>query len=84
MTQRVKFSKWRVGPRTVVAWFPDQEANPGYMVCYEHIGQHGEGTYPHPQMTAATPDEYAELLRELVSLGYDDLRIVRRVVRKAA
>jgi len=76
-TQRVIFRKWR-GSGDVIAFFLAQPETPGHCTCYEHIAQHGEGAYPHPQTVAAGPSEYAALLRELAHIGYNDLRIVTR------
>lgn len=77
--QRVTFRKWK-DSGDVIAFFPDQRDGQ-YIVSYEHVGQHGNASYPHPQTVPASPDEYAPLLAELKSIGYDDLRIVRRVQR---
>lgn len=79
MMQRVIFRKWR-DSGDVIAFFPDQADGP-YIMAYEHHGQHGNATYPHPQTVPATADEYAELLAELKAIGYDDLRVVKRVMR---
>lgn len=79
MTQRVIFRKWR-DSGDVIAFFPDQIDGP-YIGAYEHVGQHGNASYPHPQTVPAKPDEYVELLAELRAIGYDDLRIVKRVTR---
>ena len=79
MTQRVIFRKWK-GCGDVIAFFPDQVDGP-YIGSYQHIGQHGNAAYPHPQTVAAKPQEYASLLSELRQIGYDDLRIVTRVTR---
>jgi hypothetical protein len=79
MTQRVVFRKWR-DTGDVIAFFPDQKDRQ-FIGAYERHGQHGNAMYPHPQTVPATPDEYADLLAELRSIGYDDLRIVRRVSR---
>jgi hypothetical protein len=79
--QRVTFRKWR-SSGDVIAFFPDQY-NPrnGFIMAYEHVGQHGEAVYPHPQTVPAKPSEYADLLAELKTIGYDDLRIVKRLAR---
>ncbi len=75
--QRVVFRKWK-GSGTVIAFFLDQVYR-GYVMSYEHIGQHGNATYPHPQTEPASPSEYAELLRELTErVGYADLKIVKK------
>jgi hypothetical protein len=79
--QRVTFRKWK-GSGDVIAVFPDQrnERN-GFVMAYEHVGQHGEAVYPHSQTLPAKPNEYAPLLAELKQIGYDDLRVVKRVSR---
>lgn len=77
--QRVTFRKWK-GSGSVIAFFPDQKYGQ-YIGSYEHIGQHGDAMYPHPQTVPALPEEYAPLLAELKAIGYDDLRIVKRVSR---
>lgn len=66
----------------VTAIFPTQEANPGYLVCYQHIGQHGEcslewyrGTRP------AKLHEYADLLRELQGIYERQLSAGDRVCK---
>ena len=78
-TQRVIFRKWR-GSGDVIAFFVDQRQGP-YVMSYEHVGQHGQASYPHPQTEPATANEYAGLLAELQRIGYDDLRIVKRARR---
>jgi hypothetical protein len=65
----------------VTAVFPREFYNKAgtYCYCYSHIGQHSscmlewvdEFTRP------ATQEEYKDLYNELVSIGYDDLQIVR-------
>lgn len=48
---------------------------------YAHIGQHGSADPVGViQATrAAKPAEYADLLEELVSIGYDDLKVYQRL-----
>lgn len=75
--QRVTFRKWRTSG-DVIAFFPDQKDGQ-FIMAYEHVGQHGNATYPHSGTVPASPAEYAPLLAELKFIGYDDLRIVRRV-----
>ncbi len=42
-----------------------------FMTCYAHIGQHSGCSYDWYNRTrAAKPDEYADLLAELIGLGY--------------
>jgi hypothetical protein len=76
-TQRVIFRKWK-GNGDVIAYFPDQPDGP-FIMSYQHVGQHGGATYPNRDTIPATPEEYAPLLAELRSIGYDNLRIVSRV-----
>ena len=78
-TERVIFRKWK-GNGAIIAFFPDQPDGP-YLTSYEHIGQHGLASYPHPQTEPATQEEYAPLLAELRSIGYSNLKIVARVIR---
>lgn len=76
-TQRVVFRKWKSNGQ-VIAFFLDQVYR-GYVMSYEHVGQHGNACYPHPQTEPATPAEYMPLWKELTErVGYDDLRIVKR------
>ena len=69
----------------VTAVFPTIAADScgyGEMVCYAHIGQHSGCSVAWYQNTrSAKPEEYRDLLKELVSIGYDDLRIVKRISR---
>lgn len=65
----------------VLAVFPELCSRANYCVtCYAHIGQHFESS--HPQIIAttqpATESQYSELLAELVAVGYDNLRVVKR------
>lgn len=65
----------------VLAIFPELGSRANYRVlCYAHIGQHFEAS--HTQIIAttqpATEPQYSELFAELVAVGYDDLRVVRR------
>ena len=69
---------FRIYPQgDVLALFPTfnhsaQAANYGKCVCYQHLGQHGEADYPGciDSTKPATPDQYADLKRELEGLGY--------------
>ena len=79
-TERVIFRKWR-GVGDIIALFPDQEERHGCIGSYMHVGQHSPASYPLDGTVPATPDEYADLLAELVRIGYDNLRIVTRVTR---
>ena len=73
-TFRVIYRKWDNGD--VIAWLPDVPANPGRMMSYEHVGQHGEGIYPAATLPAM-PEEYADLHQELTKIyAPDELVIV--------
>lgn len=52
----------------------------GECMSYLHVGQHGSADYGHViRITRpAAPAEYADLLAELVRVGYDDLRTYQR------
>lgn len=65
----------------VLAVFPELGSRVNYRVlCYAHIGQHFEVSYTQIIATTqpATVEQYSELLAELVAVGYDDLRVVKR------
>lgn len=63
MTTPVIFRMWK---GQVIALFPDTRADPaGNCESYMRIGQHGAA-------------DYAGLLTELISIGYDDLKIYHR------
>ena len=79
-TVPVIFRRWPNGD--ICALFPtiasDYEGR--HCTVYSHIGQHGAAEYGHviDQTKPATPDEYAPLMRELESIGYENLRVYRR------
>ena len=52
----------------------------GYVVCYQHLGQHGEGHYRHliDGTRPATPEEYEPLKQELQQIGYRFTKIHQR------
>ena len=50
------------------------------LASYAHIGQHGGCSLEYYRSTKpATAGEYAELLNELKYIGYDDLKICKRL-----
>lgn len=57
----------------VIALFPEIPAtrNPNDCQSYVHYGQHGAAMASGHGWPLATPDEYADLKRELESIGYD-------------
>jgi len=67
----------------VTAVFPMLDAGRDLMTCYAHVGQHSGCSLPWYWKTrAATLEEYKDLLAELVQMGYDDLKIYKRMNRK--
>ena len=63
----------------VFAYFPDEPWGPDAdtFACYAHVGQHGPCAREYFDGAEwAEPEEYADLLRELVAIGYDDLVVV--------
>lgn len=86
MATPVMFRAWKKKDGGgVIALFPTIPADVGGVYCqsYEHVGQHGgalllgviEATRP------ASPEEYAPLLQELLSIGYD-LKVVKRTTSR--
>ena len=62
----------------VIAFLPELTANRGNILCYQHIGQHGEACLEYYWSTEkASENEYADLLKELAEI-YDDCELVVR------
>lgn len=63
----------------VIALFPEQ-TNTRFTLCYMHIGQHSDCDYNHIVSTTklATEEEYADLKKELESIGYN-LKVIKKV-----
>tara|TARA_R110000824_G_scaffold25410_1_gene88539 strand:- start:182 stop:490 length:309 start_codon:yes stop_codon:yes gene_type:complete len=79
---KVIFRKW-VNSGEIIALFPEEPADyDGYnCMSYMHIGQHGSASplLIDTHTTLATPEEYADLRRELeVAIGYN-LDIKKRI-----
>lgn len=76
MATLVKFRKEKIGEE-VFAYFPKMvHSFNGYRTdnktCYSHIGQHSACHEDYVKgCKPATPEEYASLLNELKSIGYD-------------
>lgn len=72
-----------MGEWEVMAYFYDAPALPGNIMSYEHIGQHGEASleYYHSGKPA-TPEEYAELLKELQCVYNDCELIVKKRINR--
>lgn len=81
---RVIFRRWptRHGG-DVIAILLDVPENPGYVTCYQHVGQHGAGVYwaVMSQTRPASAEEYAPLKQELEAIGYRLILRKRRTVR---
>lgn len=77
MKNRVMF---RLLEGELIALLLDEPANRGMVLCYQHIGQHGEGTVDLVNRTKPAK-LYQALLAELTSIGYD-LRVVKRWNRR--
>lgn len=77
---RVVFKKWKNGD--IIALFPDEPwSRSSYMTTsYMHVGQHGAADYAGviADTSPAQENEYKDLLNELKTIGYTDLRIVQR------
>ena len=83
----VIFRKWpkREGG-DVIALFPTLVGDMSPYTCnsYEHVGQHGSAD-PQEVVWAtkpAKPAEYADLLEELKSIGYNDLVVYQKLQHK--
>lgn len=81
--ERVMFRRFRAKPRDVIAFLPDQDEVRGYMMSYQHVGQHGAASYPNPATIPADVSEpdVAALKAELERIGYR-LRVVKRNARR--
>lgn len=81
----VVFRAERSGPfkGDVTAVFPTMPADYAgrEMTCYMHIGQHSGCSFGWLLKTrAAKPEEYADLLKELASIGYRP-KVYKRITR---
>lgn len=57
---------------TVFAVMYDQPNGSDMYACYSHIGQHALAHVDYiKECKPATPEQYADLKRELVSIGYN-------------
>jgi len=65
----------------ILALFPHVVESNGFVTCYQHVGQHDTADYKYCVTTLtvpATPEEYADLKKELEdSIGYN-LNVVKR------
>lgn len=76
-----RFATYEDGTSDVIAIFPTFRANKGKFECYAHVGQHAECSDEwYTQKTRqAKPEEFKDLLKELESIGYYNLRIMQRI-----
>ena len=78
---KVVFRKWNKGGE-IIALFPEERWNRhNYTInSYIHVGQHGAADYDQVVAISrpAREDEYKPLLAELIDIGYDDLRVMKR------
>lgn len=78
---RKYWNKWSKA-WTPIAFLPDVEANPGNIMSYEHMGQHGEASMDYYWSTKpCEPELYAPLLKELESIGYRP-RVMKKIMRR--
>lgn len=78
----VIFRKFKNGG-DIIAIFPTIPGNYHHNTCesYQRVGQHGSCSIDFTTFTVpATPEEYAGLLEELVSIGYDDLKVYKHAM----
>ena len=77
---KVVFRKWKDGD--IIALFPDEPwSRCDYSTTsYMHVGQHGAADYAGviADTRPAREEEYHDLLAELKTIGYTDLRVVKR------
>ena len=75
---KVIFRKFKQGG-DIIALFPEQ-VNRLTVASYMHVGQHSDADYfgVISATIPATESEYANLLAELKSIGYDDLQVMKR------
>ena len=74
---KVRFLKQRDGGR-VFAFFPYMTFNTvGDRTSYAHMGQHSACSGAYAKLCKkAKPDEYCELLAELIAIGYNNLEVM--------
>lgn len=65
----------------IIAYFPEIAAdlNPAHCSSYMHTGQHGAACgYLGNDTVAAKEGEYVGLYHELMAIGYDKLKVIKR------
>jgi len=75
----VQFRKFKYGNKEVIAVFPYQIEGEDYVGSYMRVEQHSVCRWDINDFTCnAKPSEYADLLKELKSIGYDVKIVTRR------
>lgn len=81
VTMRTVLRKYPDGQ--IIALFPDVpwSGRQGEITSYMHLGQHGAADYHHVVATTkpATKKESAGLLNELRQVGYNNIRVIKRI-----
>ena len=65
----------------LLAIFPDEQFNhwnTKTCMSYQTIGQHGECGKSLLRCKTATKEQYSDLLKKLVAIGYDDLKVMNK------
>jgi len=76
---KVVFRKFKQDGDIIALFSEEIWSRQGYTIAsYMHVGQHSGADYDHVVRitTPATESEYANLLNELKSVGYNDLRVM--------
>lgn len=78
---KVVFRKWSNG--TIDAYMPELIVDGEACTSYTRIGQHSAAAYAYciSKTKAASPSEYATLLKELTGLGYN-VKVIKKYIRK--
>ena len=71
--------QFRVYKGEVIAVFPYVIESREDVMSYMHVGQHSAcGWNINEFSKPATPKQYESLLNELISIGYDNLKVIKR------
>ena len=79
---------FRVDPQNeggdVYALFPECPFGDNFCMSFQHVGGHSAADYQGciERSRPAKPEEYADLLAELIRIGYDDLVVRERATRE--
>ena len=74
----IVFRKFKDGQ--IIALMPHEvDTNKGLVCTYMHVGQHSSGDYNYVVSITklATEDEFADLKKELESIGYD-IKVIKK------